>query len=169
VLLDTLWGWPRHRLALHRRLQSISGHYRVHSRLNWSEPVPYDGSAENPLNPADFPVATEPIDDYESMLAASRVAVLATGFHWGWRAIMAFALMVGLPVYMDRPLFEPWFSLDDFVMFWNTDGAWNDLEQHLDATTEPRWNEIRLHNQSQYDRAMDPERVANYVLMTALN
>ncbi len=168
VLLDTLWGWPRHRLKLHRQLQSISDRYRIHSRLNWSEPVPFDGSAERPLDQVDFPIVTQPIGDYETMMASSRLAVLATGFHWGWRGIMAFALMVGLPVYMDRPVLEPWFGLDEFVMFWNDDGDWTDLECRLRDITDARWNEIKVHNQHRYDQVMSPERVAEYVIETAL-
>src|SRR5262245_23244474 len=61
ALLDTLWGWPRHRLKLHSKLKSISGRYRIHSRLNWNDPVSYDGGASFPLNPKDFPIEARPI------------------------------------------------------------------------------------------------------------
>ncbi len=169
VLLDTLWGWPRHRLNLHRKLKSISDRYRVHSRLNWSEPVPFDGSNANPLDSTQFPVETNAVGDYEAMLASSRLAVFATGFHWGWRSVMSLALMIGLPVYMDRPILEPWFSLNEFVMLWNSDGDWRDIEKHLAFVTESEWERIKRHNQARYDRVMSPERVAEYVISTALS
>jgi hypothetical protein len=169
VLLDTLWGWPRHRLDLHRKLQNISNRYRIHSALNWKDPVPYDGSDLNPLNREEFPVQTNPIDDYEIMLASSRLAVLATGFHWGWRSIMSLALMIGLPVYMDRVVLEPWFDLNEFNILWNSDGSWCDTEKHLASVNESEWARIKKHNQSQYDNVMSPERVAEHVISTALH
>jgi len=169
VLLDTLWGWPRHRLKLHSKLQGMSGEYRIHSRLNWSDPVPFDGSASAPLNRADFPMETRPITDYEKMLASSRLAVYATGFHWGWRSIMSLALMLGLPVYMDRPVLEPWFNLDRFTIFWNDEeGEWSDLEKYLNSLTEAEWSRIKAHNMEQYDQLMLPERVATYFVDTAI-
>jgi hypothetical protein len=169
VLLDTLWGWPRHRLNLHRKLKSISNRYRIHSRLNWSDPVPYDGSNIDPLDSMEFPIETKAIGDYETMLASSRLAVFATGFHWGWRSIMSLALMIGLPVYMDRPILEPWFSLDAFTILWNGDGDWSALEKNLASVTESEWGRIKKHNQAQYDTVMKPERVAEYVISTAMN
>jgi len=169
VLLDTLWGWPRHRLNLHRKLQTISNRYRIHSRLNWNDPLPHDGSSLNPLDPTEFPVETKAIDDYETMLASSRLAVFATGFHWGWRSVMSLALMIGLPIYMDRPVLEPWFSLDEFDIRWNDDGDWSDIEKHLASVTESNWERIKKRNQAQYDTLMNPARVAEYVISTALH
>jgi hypothetical protein len=169
VLLDTLWGWPRHRLNLHRKLKNISNHYQIHSRLNWTDPVPYDGSDINPVDPKEFPVETNAIGNYEEMLASSRLAVFATGFHWGWRSVMSLALMIGLPVYMDRSVLEPWFSINEFTILWNDDGDWRDLEAHLASVTESEWERIKKHNQARYDSVMRPERVAEYVLSTALN
>jgi hypothetical protein len=169
VLRDTLWGWPQHRQRLHSELAQLAGRRRIHSALNWSDPVPFDGSVEAPLNPREFPMVTGPIKHYEEMLAQSRLAVFATGFHWGWRSIMSVALMFGLPVYMDRPLLEPWFRLDRFVIFWNEDGTWGDLEAHLKSISDVEWERIKSHNQRQYDELLKPERVASYVIETALN
>jgi hypothetical protein len=170
VLLDTLWGWPRHRLNLHRKLQSISSRYRIHSRLNWNDPVPQDGSNLKPLDPREFPIQTNPIDDYETMLASSRLAVLAAGCHWGWRSIMSLALILGLPVYMDRAVLEPWFSLNEFEILWNSDGGdWRDLEKHLAAMSETEWKRAKKHNQTHYDAVMKPESVAEYAISAALN
>jgi hypothetical protein len=168
VLLDTLWGWPRHRLDLHQKLKSISNRYRIHSRLNWSDPVRQDGSEIDPLDPTEFPLETNAVEDYETMLASSRLAVLATGLHWGWRSIMSLALMIGLPVYMDRAILEPWFSLNAFTILWNDDGDWSGLEKHLALVTESEWKRIKKHNQAEYDAVMKPERVAEYVITTAL-
>jgi hypothetical protein len=169
VLHDTLWGWPRHRLNLHRKLKNISSRYRIHSRLNWNDPVPNDGSDLNPLDPREFPLETNPIGDYETMLASSRLAVFATGFHWGWRSIMSLALMIGLPVYMDRPVLEPWFSLNEFDIRWNDDSSWSDTERHLASVTESKWEQIKKRNQAQYDAVMSPERVAEYAISAALH
>ena len=169
VLLDTLWGWPRHRLNLHRKLKNLSNRYRIHSRLNWSDPVTHDGSKMDPLDPREFPLETNAVGDYETMLASSRLAVLATGFHWGWRSVMSLALMIGLPVYMDRPVLEPWFSLNDFYFLWNSNGDWSDIEKHLAFVTDSVWERIKMHNQNYYDSVMNPECVAEYVISAALN
>jgi len=168
VLHDTLWGWPHHRVNLHRKLAEVSQKCRIHSTLNWSDPVDYDGSKNNPCMPSDFPMQTRPIVDYESMLASSRLAVFATGFHWGWRSIMAFALMVGLPIYMDRPVLEPWFDMNKFIIFWNEKGDWQDLSHHLNDVTDEKWQCIKKHNQFRYDEVMAPECVASYVIERAL-
>lgn len=168
VLRDTLWGWPHHRVNLHRKLKDYSRKYRIHSTLNWSDPVEYDGSIKNPCDSSDFPMQTRPIVDYESMLASSRLTVFATGFHWGWRSIMAFALMAGLPIYMDRPVLEPWFDIDEFIIFWNKNGDWQDLADHLNNITNNKWRLTKKYNQSRYDEVMAPERVASYVIERAL-
>ena len=168
VLLDTLWGWPRHRVNLHRKLADLSYRYRIHSRLNWSEPVVCDGSIYKPPNPANFPMETGPVTNYERMLASSRLAVFATGFHWGWRSIMCFALLLGLPIYMDKPVLEPWFRFDDFVVFYNSRGDWADIERHLQSLGETEWMRIKAANQKVYDQVMAPDRVAEYFIKTAL-
>jgi hypothetical protein len=167
VLSDTLWGWPRHRLALHRRLASAGRHYRIHAELRWSEPNDWDGSAACPMANTDFPVRTGAVVDYESMLAASRLAVFASGFHWGWRSVMTLALMVGLPVYADRPRLEPWFSLDEFEIFKNESDDWPELETHLESLDEAGRAEIKRRNQACFDRFMSPEAQARYLLSVA--
>jgi hypothetical protein len=169
VLLDTLWGWPRHRTALHRKLAHLSQSYRIHSRLNWSAPNEMDGSLDHALNMDDFPLETNPVIDYERMLASSRLAIFATGFHWGWRSIMSFALLVGLPVYLDRLVLEPWFNFNDFIVFYNDTGDWSGIEKHLRSIDDDEWYRIRAINQQVYDRVMAPERVAEYFIQTALD
>ncbi len=168
VLSDTLWGWPRHRVKLHSKLHRMRDKYRIYSSLNWSEPVPHDGSALSPLKSTDFPMKTRDIADYERMLSSSRLGVYATGFHWGWRSIMALALMIGIPVYMDKPVLEPWFEMSEFTTFWNEDGNWDDLEKHLTQIGELEWHKIKSHNQRTYDKLMSPEQVARYFIAVAL-
>jgi hypothetical protein len=169
ALLDTLWGWPRHRVALHRKLAHLSKRYRIHSRLNWCAPNEMDGSLDQPLDRDDFPLETNPVVDYEHMLASSRLAIFATGFHWGWRSIMSLALLVGLPVYMDRPMLEPWFNFDDFIVFYNDIGDWSGIEKYLQSIDEPEWHRIRTLNQKAYDQVMTPECVAEYFVRMALD
>jgi hypothetical protein len=168
VLLDTLWGWPRHRANLHQQLSRLSHHYHIHSQLNWNEPVPFDGSIYKPLDPVNFPMETSPITNYERMLASSRLAVFATGFHWGWRAIMCFALLLGLPIFMDKLMMEAWFGFNDFVIFYNNNGDWREIEKHLQSIDETEWLRIKAVNQRVYDGVMAPDRVAEYFIRTAL-
>lgn len=168
VLQDTLWGWPRHRLALHQRLKELSGRYAIHSQLHWKEPLAIDGSDKTPMEHSEFPVSTQPIVNYEHMLASSRLAVFATGFHWGWRSIMMLALLFGLPVHADRLILEPWFDMGRFAISWNDSFDWQDLETKLDAITLETWNNVKAHNQRIYDEVMAPDRVAEYFVSSAL-
>lgn len=169
VLLDTLWGWPRHRLALHRRLGELSADGRdIHSRLNWSRPSHWDGSDLAPLDKAGFPICSGQVGDYEPMLAASRLAVFASGFHWGWRNIMTLAMMLGLPILADRPFLEPWFDLDRFDIGWNDHANWDDLASALECMTAAERHRIAGHNQSAFDALLAPEKVAEYFVTTAL-
>jgi hypothetical protein len=169
VLLDTLWGWPRHRYALHQRLGELGKlGFDIHARLNWSEPSTWDGSGRAPLPKELFPVETGTVVDYEGMLAASRLAIFATGFHWGWRSIMALALMWGLPIYADRLLLEPWFGMERFELAWNNDADWADLLTTLEHTTDDKRSRTKAHNQAAFDELLAPEKVAEYFVAAAL-
>lgn len=169
VLLDTLWGWPRHRLALHQRLKDLGATgFNIHARLNWCAPSPWDGSAQAPLDKALFPIATGSVVDYERMLAQSRLAVFATGFHWGWRSIMALALMLGLPMFADRLLLQPWFDMERFDISWNDDSDWSELRSALEGISNERRSRIQQHNQNVFDEFLAPEKVAEYFVATAL-
>jgi hypothetical protein len=167
VLSDTLWGWPRHRLALHQKLLELSTDHKIHSQLKWADSVEEDGSMLAPLNRNMFPIQRNTIDHYEQMLAQSRIAVHATGFHYGWRAITMLALLFGLPIYMDKPILEPWFAFDNFQLTFNETGDWSSLPSLLQNTTLEVWNQTKAFNQQYYDRVMAPERVARYFLQTA--
>jgi len=167
VLLDTLWGWPRHRVKLHQQLRALSKQYAIYSKLKWHAPYDIDNSTKSPFPESDFPIESEtPFSgNYEEMLASSKLAVFATGFHWGWRNIMTLAFMVGLPVYMDRLLLEPYFDMKEFKWFENSD-QWESLERNLKAIDEQQWLEIKQHNQQVYDRWMAPEAVGRYFIET---
>jgi hypothetical protein len=162
VLNDTLWGWPVHRYKLHQELKRLSATHSIHSILKW-----HDSGEQNPLNPEEFPILTRPITgNYEQMMASSRLAVFATGYHWGWRNIMTLALYWGLPVLMDEPVFEPYFEMKEFRYFTHRTGEWKEIGQILETTLEQEWQKIKIENQATYDRLMRPEKVAAYVLKT---
>jgi hypothetical protein len=166
VLNDSLWGWPNHRINLHRQLQSLHMKgYKVHSILKWNDPVEHDGSVIKTVDPHPFPLKTLPIDqNYELMLAQSRLAVFACGFHWGWRNIMMFALMTGIPVLTDRLLTEAYFDMNEFQFFQQEDHGWDSVEEHLKTIDEEKWKSIKTHNQAVYDKYMNPEQVGHYFL-----
>jgi len=167
VLSDTLWGWPRHRLGLHKKLQSLACNHAVHARLNWSDLMACDGGTQNPISRSEFPIMCGKIDDYERMMAMSRLALFAAGFHWGWRSIMSLALLIGLPVYADRMILEAWFDINRFHIFWNDTNEWPRIEELLEMINPSEWARIKLHNQSMYDEFMAPMNVARYFLKTA--
>ncbi len=168
VLLDTLWAWPRHRRDLHKCLHNMSDRYEIHSRLNWSDPRACDGSDIAQLDRDEFPMTTGPVYDFEEMLASSRLGVFATGLHWGWRNVMTLALMVGLPVYSDRLIVEPWFDINGFHIHWNETADWVGLERILTSISRHDWQRIKLENQVAYDQVMSPEAVAQYFVNVAL-
>lgn len=160
VLHDTLWGWPEHRYRLHQELKRLSGKYKIHSVLKW-----HDSGEANPLDKQEFPIISRPIEgNYEEMLASSRLAVFATGFHWGWRNIMTLAFYWGLPVLMDEPLFEPYFEMKEFQYFSHQTGEWKEIETILGQIDKTAWDSIKAHNQMIYDQFMLPEKVAKYVV-----
>lgn len=170
VLLDTMWGWPRHRHALHMRLKELADAGKnIHSRLRWSEPTDVDGGDRFSWSSADFPIKTGEIVDYEAMLAASRLAVFATGFHWGWRNIMTLALMMGVPIFADRLLLEPWFDMDRFEIRWNDQSDWPGVARELEDITVAEHARIKARNQAAFDDVLAPEKVAEYFVRTALS
>jgi hypothetical protein len=159
VLADTLWGWPHHRYALHQRLGELASQYQIYSQLKWNE-----AAAGSTFTADQFPLISRSIPgNYEAMLAASKLAVFSTGFHWGWRNIMALSLCIGLPVYMDEPILEPYFDLNEFRVFYNQD-EWASLASFLNSIDESAWLRIKAHNQAMYDRFMAPEKVAEYFI-----
>jgi hypothetical protein len=163
VLADSLWGWPQHRFILHQQLGQLAQKHQIHSQLNWNDAAQGSG-----LTASQFPLTTRAIiGNYETMLASSRLAVFATGYHWGWRNIMTLALYWGLPIYMDQPLLEPYFNFNEFKVFYNDD-QWQSIDRYLLEIDEPIWQRIKTHNQAVYDRYLLPEKVAQYVLDTVI-
>lgn len=170
VLSDKLWGWPRHRLALHERLAQLAASGRdIHSRLNWAEASIWDGSDVAPIPEDGFPITCGTITNYEEMLASSRLAVFASGFHWGWRNIMTLSLMWGLPILSDRLLVEPWFSIDRFAIDWNDDPEWEGIGDLLDRRSSSERLAISSKNQSSFDNLLAPDKVAEYFLGASLS
>ena len=164
VLSDTLWnGWPEHRYNLHKVLHQLNKQYDIYASLKR-----HQGDQE-PLPKLKLPLMTKAfLQDYEAMLAASRLAVFATGFHWGWRNIMTLALLWGIPVLMDRPVYEPYFDFSTFSIFYNEDTHWGSVAERLAQIDESAWNSIKQHNQQVYDQYLLPHKVAEYILKTAL-
>jgi hypothetical protein len=171
VLNDTMWGWPEHRINLHKSLKQLHDkRYIVHSTLRWSDPLEEDGSIFQKHDRKMFPMVTTALhQDYEAMLSKSRLGVFACGFHWGWRNIMMFALMVGIPVLTDRLLTEAYFDINEFNLFQSEKHTWDSIETLLSTITADKWQDIKLHNQSVYDKYMDPEIVAKYFINSALS
>lgn len=166
VLKDSLWGWPNHRYLLHKKLQLLSSKYEIYSQLNWNDDLEaIKRSSSSIFSRDEFPVLSQKLfrDDYERMMAQSRLAVFATGYHWGWRNIMTFAFMIGLPVHMDKLILEPYFDMSEFLFSLNLD-QWGSLEEELLKISGEKWEGIKLHNQRIYDRYMSPANVSQYVI-----
>lgn len=170
VLLDSLWGWPRHRVRLHEALrQQLAQGRDIRARLNWVAPSEWDGSVHDSLDESNFPMVTGlGIDGYELMLAQSRLATFATGFHYGWRNILTLCLMIGVPVMADRIILEPWFGLEGFEIFWNDDADWSGVASTLDRLDVEKRARIAAKNTAAFDEVMRPSDVGRYVLTTAL-
>jgi hypothetical protein len=168
VLNDSLWGWPQHRINLHNRLKELQRKdYHIHSILNYVPPAEAEDVSYNDVRQSDFPMTTNHIhESYELMLAKSRLAVYACGFHWGWRNIMMLALRTGIPVVTDRLLTEAYFDMKEFKIFEQEDHQWQGLESYIDDLHKPKWEEYKKQNQAVYDKYMSPESVAGYFLRT---
>jgi hypothetical protein len=164
VLNDSLWGWPTRRISLHENLRSLKDKFKIHAKLSWAPPVPFDASDRLNLRSTEFPKMVGQIDDYEKMLASSRLGIFATGFHWGWRSIMTLAMLLGIPILADRPLLQPWFKLDQFDLAFNDAKDWSCIESSLIEISAESWRERRERNTRLYDLFMAPEAVATYVL-----
>jgi hypothetical protein len=169
VLDDTLWGWPRHRLRLHERLQELPKKgYDIHARLRWSEPVRMDGGADLRLDRTRFPIETGSIGNYEHMLAASRLGVFATGFHYGWRNIVTLAMMLGLPIYTDPFLIQHAWDRNGYAFFFNESGDWSELERRLEQFQDQNeLQAVKARNQALFDEYLTPWAIARGLLAEA--
>ncbi|MFP5042389.1 hypothetical protein [Parasediminibacterium sp. JCM 36343] len=161
VLHDSLWGWPQHRINLHKRLKGLAGEFSILSELKYAP----DGYVKE-FNAEDFPMVTQPIaGNYEQKIVASKLGVFATGFHFGWRNIVLLALMAGIPVYTDYIILEPYFDFNEFQLFYNNN-EFNDLKEILLSINEKSWQDIKTHNQQMFDKYMHPAKVAAYFVDT---
>jgi hypothetical protein len=99
------------------------------------------------------------------MLPSSRLAIFPTGKHWEWRAITFLSLMSGEPILMDKSMFEPYFPLNEFEIFYD-ENEWSNLEDIINLVSNDQWQLIRKHNQSLFDRYLSPIPVGNYICKT---
>ncbi len=171
VLRDALWGWPHHRLRLHQVLRSLSGR-KIYSSLSVNDPddpaaywrgVIPDSELEDTIRILkDKVVFPRP---YEEMLTSSRLAVFATGKHWGSRMIAFISLLCGGPLMMDPPMYASYFPMSEFkIDYFNKD--WAEIDFVLQQIDYDRWVALRLHNQRVFDKYLAPLPVAHYVCRT---
>lgn len=174
VVRESLWAWPWHRVLLYKTLGNLAGRKVVASLSSqdadnpeawWRQGVPEDEIDEVVRLLQEKPEFPE---SYEDMITSSRLAVFPTGKHWGWRAITFLSLISGGPILMDRPIFEPYFPLDDFKIYYDN-REWSDLATILDQVTPEQWNIIRKHNQAAFDKYLAPRPVGRYICRTIQN
>lgn len=165
VIRESLWAWPWHRVLLYKSLQGMKDR-KIFSSLKadmsetwWKKYIP-EGEIDNVIDILQeknkFP------DSYEEMITSSRLAVFPTGKHWGWRAITFLSLMSGGPIFMDKPIFEPYFPLQDFKLFFS-EKEWMDTGDIIDKISDKDWVDIRKHNQDAFDKYLSPLSVGNYL------
>jgi hypothetical protein len=169
VLKDSLWGWPRHRVALHRELARLSPEYDIRAELHHRVAEPYELGEQPAPRPDQFPmlVGGGVPGNYEEILASSRLGVFATGFHYGCRNITTLAWFLGLPTLCDPFSFE---SIYDFGNLGNTvhqSGDWREIEAAL-AAARGDTADAKRERQAAYDRIASPDRAARWIVEESL-
>ncbi len=165
VLLDSLWGWPRHRIALHRQLDVLAEQgYGISSRLSYRRPEPYELGDQPSPEPAEFPMQVgEPIaGNYEQLLAASRLGVFATGFHYGWRSIVTLAWALGLKTLQDPFTYTFLFDAAPFHQPLGMEG-WAGLPGALDQARQEVPEERQMRWEI-FDQVASTQRIAAQVV-----
>ncbi len=165
VLRDSLWGWPRHRIALHERLATLSNRYDIRTKLTWRKAEAYELGDEPAPDPYNFPqIAGLAIpSDYEAGLAKSRLGVFATGFHYGCRSITTLAWYLGLRTYVDPLSFDTGADLTGLDIAFNHEGNWPHLDYFLAiAAIEP--SQKKEQRQRVFDQELAPEILAKRML-----
>lgn len=164
VLLDSLWGWPRHRIALHQHLAQLAdAGYSIRSKLNFRQPTPYElGDFPAPVS-ADFPmtVGFDIGGDYEKLLASTRLGVFATGFHYGWRNIVTLSWAMGIRTLQDRFTYKFLYDPSPFCVTVDSNN-WNlapCLDQARVESVEQR--QVRWKH---FDAVASPERISELVV-----
>lgn len=169
ALRDSLWGWPRHRVALHKKLSRLSNRFQIQAELHYRKPFDYEIGTHPAPVPADFPLKTNGgvTSDYETQLARSRLAVFATGFHFGCRSIMTLAWLLGLKTYLDPLIFESTFPFAELEPDFNESGDWSTLEASLEAAQQETSSD-RQRRQQIFDRVASPHVGASYLIEESL-
>jgi len=165
VLKDSLWGWPRHRIELHRELAQLAANgAAICSELNYRQAFAYELGDHAAPDPDLFPMVSggDIGADYEAMLAASRLGVFATGFHYGWRNIVTFAWALGLKTLQDPFLYTFLFDPAPFYQSLGAEG-WQNLGQiicaaRLETSAERQCRWIL------YDKEAAPQRLSALLL-----
>jgi hypothetical protein len=133
------------------------------------EPTQFDEDTRYPVDKSAFPLETGFVGDYEAMLAASRVGVFATGFHYGWRNIVTLCMMWGLPIYADPFLIEHQWNRQGYTFWFNDTGNWENLEAVLNQAKDEGWlAQTKRANQELFDRNLAPQIVARSLIENCL-
>ena len=169
VLKDSLWGWPRHRVALHRQLAELSADFSIRAELHYRVAAPCELGTHPAPDPADFPMTTGGgvTGDYESLLAASRLGVFATGFHYGCRNIVTLSWFLGLRTLVDPPSFEAIYDFTEVGARPHISGSWAELPTELRAAREETPN-TRRARQQRFDEVASPSCAARHLIEQAL-
>ncbi len=168
VAADTLWAWPEHRARLYYEISRLSDQRKVLTRLS---ALRLGKSWPERLSPQMLDFVKGQLGNvqatfqggFERLFAASRLNVLACGKHWGWRQLGYIALLCGTPILMDKPLFTPYFSFDEFAVLYTKD-QWQELPDVLASLDETAWWRVKTENQEVFDRYLAPDAVARYML-----
>ena len=170
VLKDSLWGWPRHRLALHRKLADLSDRYDIRSELHYRSAQPYELGGHLAPNPDDFPMISGGgvQGDYEEAIARSRLGVFATGFHYGCRNIVTLAWFLGLPTLSDPFSFESIYDFSEVGVEIHRSGSWEEIPEALE-TARCENKQIRIKRQQRFDEIADPIRGARWILNKSMD
>jgi hypothetical protein len=165
ILKDSLWGWPRHRIALHQELARLAGDYDVRAELHYRVAEAYELGTHPAPSAVDFPmIAGGPVSgDYEEMLARSRLAVFATGFHYGCRNIVSLAWLLGIRTLTDPFSNEAIYDFEKTGVTLHQSGDWREIRVELEkARMEPV--EARIARQRTFDEIGSPELAARWIV-----
>lgn len=173
VASDTLWAWPEHRARLYYEISRLPNQDRILTRLS----EPYAGASwPERVSPQMLDFVKRKLESaqaefsgrFERNFAASRLNVLACGKHWGWRQLGFISLLCGTPVLMDKPIFSPYFPMEQFDLCYTRD-QWQELPDILASLDEQTWTQTRSNNQRAFDTYLAPHAVGRYMLTTIRN
>ncbi|QJE94281.1 hypothetical protein [Luteolibacter luteus] len=169
-LKDSLWGWPRHRTALHRELARHADRYQIRTDLTFRNPLDFELGQHPAPDPKDYPMKSGGgvTGNYEEQIARSRLGVFATGFHYGCRSIVTLAWLLGVRTFSDPLSFESIYDFDELGgLSIHRSGDWSELAQELE-TARNEAPSARLERQATFDRIASPERAARWILEETL-